>query len=402
MVRELQYIDLFAGCGGISLGLYKSGLQGLFAVEHSPDAFSTLQYNLIQRNNHFDWPDWLPINHLNINDLLKTHRDNLIKLQGQVDLVVGGPPCQGFSLVGQRRESDERNKLIHSYLNFVELVQPSVILFENVQGFTVKFPGEKVKNKIAYSEIVIKRLHDLGYSDAHGEMIDMSEYGVPQRRKRFLVIATRENLSNAIFSQLEIGNKIFLQEKGLSAKNSVSDALSDIERIHGERNCPDTPRFMSGILSSPNTSLQKYLRVLNSKGHVPDSHRFVNHTPEIKEIFNCLLEKAPRNKRIWGEEKDIYGIKKRNVTVLDPDEPSLTITTIPDDFVHYSEPRVMTVRECARLQTFPDWFEFKGRYTTGGDRRTKQTPRYTQVGNAVPPLFSEQLGLAIKQVLSND
>lgn len=100
-------------------------------------------------------------------------------------------------------------------------------------------------------------------------------------------------------------------------------------------------------------------------------------------------------------KEKIYGIKKRNVTVMDPLEPSLTITTIPDDFVHYSEPRVMTVRECACLQCFPDWFEFKGRYTTGGDRREKQTPRYSQVGNAVPPLFAEQLGLAMKEVLAN-
>ena len=85
--------------------------------------------------------------------------------------------------------------------------------------------------------------------------------------------------------------------------------------------------------------------------------------------------------------------------VLDPDEPAPTITTIPDDFIHYSEPRVMTVRECARLQTFPDWFEFKGPYTTGGPRRVVQTPRYTQVGNAVPPLFAEMVGLALKEVL---
>jgi DNA (cytosine-5)-methyltransferase 1 len=115
-----------------------------------------------------------------------------------------------------------------------------------------------------------------------------------------------------------------------------------------------------------------------------------------------MLEEAPRNKRIMGEARKEYGIKKRNVTVLDRKEPSLTITTIPDDFIHYSEPRVMTVRECARLQTFPDWFEFKGSYTTGGARRVRQTPRYTQVGNAVPPLFAEQVGLAIKRALGKD
>jgi DNA (cytosine-5)-methyltransferase 1 len=87
--------------------------------------------------------------------------------------------------------------------------------------------------------------------------------------------------------------------------------------------------------------------------------------------------------------------------VLDPNDVAPTVTTIPDDFIHYSEPRVMTVRECARLQSFPDWFKFKGPYTTGGKRRAHQTPRYTQVGNAVPPLFAEIIGLATKKAIQN-
>ncbi len=133
---------------------------------------------------------------------------------------------------------------------------------------------------------------------------------------------------------------------------------------------------------------------------MPQSHRFVNHTPAIQEIFERLLEKAPRNQTIKGKDREIYGIKKRSLMVLDPNEPAATITTIPDDFVHYAEPRVMSVRECARLQTFPDSFEFKGPYTTGSKERVRQVPRYTQVGNAVPPLFAEQLGAAITRALS--
>ena len=157
---------------------------------------------------------------------------------------------------------------------------------------------------------------------------------------------------------------------------------------------------MAGVVSKkPESALQKYLRIEGRGNYIPDSHRFVNHTANAQKIFAKLIQKAPRNKRINGDERKKYGIKKRSVAVIDPDLPSLTITTIPDDFIHYSEARVMTVRECARLQTFPDWFEFKGPYTTGGARRAKQTPRYTQVGNAVPPLFAEQIGLAIKRVI---
>jgi len=398
----VKYVDLFAGCGGISLGLHKAGLQGLFAVEKNADAFSTLKYNLIDTHKHFKWPHWLPVKNWNIDNLLKNEAYELKSLQGHVDLVVGGPPCQGFSLVGERRASDKRNRLIHSYLKFVELVQPRVIVFENVYGFTVKFSDSKRHKQHAYSEIVISKLIELGYTDARGEMIDMSEFGVPQRRKRFIVIATLEGLSDKIFQNLFDGRNDFLKSKGLPEKATTYHALSDLERRHGEDVCPDTNGFMSGISSKSNSNLQKYLRVSGEGAYMPDSHRFVNHTEEAEKVFTYLLEEAPRNKRIMGEARKEYGIKKRNVTVLDRKAPSLTITTIPDDFIHYSEPRVMTVRECARLQTFPDWFEFKGPYTTGGPRRVKQTPRYTQVGNAVPPLFAEQVGLAIKKVLKNE
>ncbi|MDP8287290.1 MAG: DNA cytosine methyltransferase [Candidatus Electryonea clarkiae] len=396
----MQYVDLFSGCGGISLGLCNAGLGGVFAVEKHPDAFLSLKHNLIDNQSCFEWPGWLPLKNWDINDLLKTCSAQIIQLRGQIDIVVGGPPCQGFSVAGQRRATDRRNKLIHSYLKFVELIQPRVILFENVRGFTLKFSNSKKHSKVAYSEIVLQELNELGYTDAHGEMVNFVEYGVPQRRRRFLVIATRENSSKEIFSQLEGNRESFLSTKGIGTTISSRSALSDLERRHGTTNCPDSPRFFSGIVSEKQTNFQKILRLPDKTNYVPDSHRFVNHTPAIQKVFELLLEKAPRNRTIKGKERELYGFKKRSLMVLDPEEPTPTITTIPDDFVHYSEPRVMTVRECARLQTFPDWFEFKGPYTTGNKERVRQVPRYTQVGNAVPPLFAEQLGIAITQVLS--
>lgn len=402
MSHQLQYIDLFAGCGGISLGLHQAGLRGLFAIERNPDAFQTLRYNLIESCAHFAWPEWLTLKNWNIDRLLKSKTSELIGLRGKVDLVVGGPPCQGFSVVGERNAADKRNRLIHSYLRFIELVQPRAIMLENVRGFTIKFSNSTTRTKIAYSEVLVRKLSELGYSDARGDMMDLSSYGVPQRRQRFVVIATREGLSDDIFRRLESQREEFFAAKGIPAENTTQAALSDLERKHGTTTCPDSAHFLSGVTSPPQTDFQRYLRLPEQVTYTPDSHRFVNHTDEVQKVFERLLESAPRNKRIWGDERNSYGIKKRNVTVLDPLKPSLTITTIPDDFVHYCEPRVMTVRECARLQSFPDWFEFKGRYTTGGTRRVKQTPRYTQVGNAVPPLFAEQLGLAMKQVLAND
>ncbi|MFH2103867.1 MAG: DNA cytosine methyltransferase [Chloroflexota bacterium] len=396
----MNYIDIFAGCGGISLGLHNAGLKGVFAIEKHPDAFLTLKHNLLDNRFHFEWPEWLPLKSWDIDKLLKTHSEHLIKLRGRIDLVAGGPPCQGFSVAGRRRATDQRNKLIHSYLEFVEVVQPRIILFENVRGFTFKFPNSKKHKKVAYSEIVLQKLNELGYTDARGEMINFAEFGIPQKRRRFLVIATRENLADDIFSELEGNKDQFLMAKGINAKIGSRSALSDLERRHGTTKCPDSPRFLSGITSPVQTEFQKTLRLTDNTNYVPDSHRFVNHTPAVKEIFELLLDKAPRNRTIKDEERKLYGFKKRSLMVLDPYQPTPTITTIPDDFVHYSEPRVMTVRECARLQTFPDWYEFKGPYTTGNKERTRQVPRYTQVGNAVPPLFVEQLGMAIIQVLT--
>ncbi len=399
MTPALKYIDIFAGCGGLSTGLHLAGWKGMFAVEKNESAFSTLKFNLVEKRKHFEWPTWLPILNWDIKELLDQKAAELSKLRGTVDLVVGGPPCQGFSTAGRRVEGDQRNSLVHSYLKLVELVQPRAILFENVRGFTMKFKANS-QGGVAYSQLVTQKLRDLGYGDARGELIDMSEYGVPQRRQRFIVIATREGVADAVFDSLDNRCGEYLAERGIPRKNGVKSALSDLQRRHGTIPCPDSAGFQSGITSRPTTGLQKHLRV-NSAAHTPDSHRFVNHTADVEEVFVRLLTGAPRNRCILGEDREPYGLKKRSVTVLDGDEASPTVTTIPDDFVHYSEPRVMTVRECARLQTFPDWFEFKGPYTTGGKQRVLQTPRYTQVGNAVPPLFAELAGLALKEVLSN-
>src|ERR1035437_3326347 len=116
--KTYKYIDLFAGCGGLSLGLHNAGWKGLFAIEKNPDAFKTLEYNLILNKKHFIWPKWLPQQALEINYVIENFPKELKKLQRKVDLVAGGPPCQGFSMAGRRNESDQRNNLITSYINF--------------------------------------------------------------------------------------------------------------------------------------------------------------------------------------------------------------------------------------------------------------------------------------------
>ncbi|HLP53789.1 MAG TPA: DNA cytosine methyltransferase [Fluviicola sp.] len=397
------YIDLFAGCGGLSLGLHNAGWKGLFAVEKSPDAFQTLKHNLIDKKDHFNWPSWLgePSN-LEIDQLIQDHHENLVSLRGKVDLVVGGPPCQGFSTAGRRKENDLRNNLINSYLRFIARVQPKMILFENVKGFTQKFEKNKSKG-MAYSQFVVRALRLQGY-DVKGQMVDFSKFGVPQKRTRFILvgikkeIAKEKNITAEVFFEKLVENKFqFCADKSIPQNPSVEDAISDLLKSNGT--VPTTDRkggFLSGLYSESKSDYQVYLRKGSSEE--PAGHSFPKHKTEIIERFKkYLLE--PRGKNLSKEAKEKLGVKKNVIIPLAADQPTPTITTLPDDYIHYLEPRILTVREYARIQSFPDWYEFQGKYTTGGERRTKEVPRYTQIGNAIPPLFGEQAGLVLKSVI---
>jgi len=402
--RKYTVIDLFAGCGGLSLGLYQAGWSGVFAVEKNKCAFETLKHNLIDKKKHFNWPEWLPQAPTDIVVLLKEHKNELKSLRGKIDLVAGGPPCQGFSMAGKRMKNDERNQLVFSYISFIDLVRPQLILFENVKGFTYSFDKAKDPNAIPYSKIVIEKLENLGY-DVTPYIINFAEFGVPQRRKRFILIGIRKptkNHSNDFLSRLKAQFPKFIEENGLTNAPTLSDAISDLLRTNGTVPTPDRCGFQSGRYGKPATPYQVFLRkgILECQD-IPNSHSFARHTPTKAYCFDRLLrEYKVKGKRIDGDERAHWGIRQRGITILDPNAVSPTITGAPDDYLHYSEPRIMTVRECARIQSFPDWYEFKSKYTTGGEMRKKEVPRYSQVGNAIPPLFAQQAGLVLKEMLS--
>ncbi len=396
-------IDLFAGCGGLSLGLYLAGWQGLFAIEKNAFPFETLKHNLIDNKKHFDWPDWLPQTNHDINEILEKYQDQLKALRGKVDLVAGGPPCQGFSMAGKRVEDDVRNQLVFSYINFIDLVRPRMLLFENVKGFTYAFDKKKDNDAEPYSHKVIRGLQKLGYK-VKPHVFDFSNYGVPQRRKRFILVGVQDGLGNpdSFEQQLLSHRDAFLKSKGLKPTATLQEAISDLLRSNGELPTPDRKGFNSGVYGKGRISnYAKMMRGDYPKTHtIPDSHSFAHHTSEKAAIFQRLLsEYQPRGKRIDGKAREAWGIKQRGITVLDPNAVSPTITGQPDDYLHYAEPRIMTVRECARIQSFPDWYEIRAKYTTGGDMRKLEVPRYSQVGNAIPPLFAELAGKVAKQIL---
>lgn len=400
------FIDLFAGCGGLSLGLLRAGWKGLFAVESDPMAFETFRVNLVEKQQkpRFDWVKGLRKRPYHLSTILRNYTRLLVSLRGKVDLVAGGPPCQGFSVAGKRDISDPRNKLMWQYIRFVKLVRPKVLLIENVRGMAVTFDGQKEP----YSARFLRALEKIGYT-CFAEVHKASEFGVPQERPRYIIIGIR----NRCFSRqaiatagsrlpalIEGARSAFLAMVGLAANRPVSvrNAISDLE-VKGQalEPCPDARKREQVRYKRPRTKYQRLLH--GSFAGEMNSMRLASHLASTEKKFKKLIGYCRARKRMGvqlnSKERKVLRNRKHTVVVLHPDKPSHTLTTLPDDLLHYSDPRILTVREYARLQSFPDWFKFRGKYTTGGDQRVQECPRYTQAGNAVAPFVAQVLGSAL-------
>ncbi len=419
------FIDVFAGAGGLSLGLMMAGWRGLFAVEKSPMAFQTLKYNLVDQKNGpwFDWPDWLPVEAIDIQTLLEKYREQLEQLKG-IPLLAGGPPCQGFSTAGKRRYDDERNLLFEQYLELVKLVKPLMLLIENVQGFAKSFTkterganGKQIYETDFNADKELRRrlVEEMDYIPFKRYIVKAKDFGVPQLRPRYILIAVRKELLLSAplldpFNILQDMREKFLSKRGLAADKEVTlqEAISDLERAHGDVECIESGmnNFRQGVygpVQEQNPYQELMRRYRNGgpieAGQIADSHRFANHTPEVEARFYRIIHEFRPGIQLSSEERKKLGLNKHRIAPLAPNEACHTLTSLPDDLVHYSEPRIPTVREYARIQSFPDWFEFKAKYTTGDKHRREQVPRYTQVANAVPPLLAEAVGLALQEFL---
>ncbi|CAN7703191.1 DNA cytosine methyltransferase [Pseudomonas brassicacearum] len=417
--QPLMFADLFAGCGGLSLGLSLAGLNGVFAVERDKMAFSTLSANLLEKRDvpvpQFSWPSWLERKAWGIDEILERHPLELSKLKGKVHVLAGGPPCQGFSFAGKRLESDPRNRLFEKYVEMVKAIQPAALVLENVPGMKVAHSAKSWKDlgiqlkPQSYYDKLVESLDRVGYQ-VLGQILDSSLFGVPQKRPRLIVIGIRKDLAhhlhggvNRAFELLEEARVKQLQELDLPETISASDAISDLEIEHvGTRPCTDPsspPGFQELAYMGPRTPYQTLMHQ-GGDGSM-DSVRLARHKPEIRERFMKIIQDPDCTKGVVMHlaQREKYGLKKHRLCLMRAGNPAPTITTLPDDVLHYSEPRILTVRESARLQSFPDWFQFRGKFTTGGSQRTKECPRYTQVGNAVPPYLARAIGLAIRSVL---
>jgi len=422
----MTFVDLFAGCGGLSLGAMKAGFNGLFAVEYQKNAFDTLKFNLITKTSDefsklgisgYNWPNELPLENLDIKDLIKNQKEYLKSIDGKVDLVIGGPPCQGFSHAGKRKENDPRNQLYKSYISFINIVKPKILIIENVSGIASKFS----KDGESYKDDILEKLK----SQYHvaGRIFSSEHFGVPQRRKRYIIIGfskkyfkSKKIILDDIFKKIDSDAIEFAEKYNYYDSHinisfpTIGQAISDLD---GENlnsiTYKDENAISKNYKTYPYKSIKSnYQRLMRSgvdENAQIDSHKIGDHNSSTIDKYSKLIEISNSKPDRVGfkftkEEFDLakWNSKKIVINVLKEDRPSPTITTCPFDYIHYSSPRILTVREFARIQSFPDWFKFKGVYATSGSM-SYTTPRYSQIGNAVPPLMAESIIRTLKGYL---
>lgn len=409
--RILTSVDLFAGCGGLSLGLEQAGFRTLAFSEVNRDAAATFKKNL----SHDLLVDIGDIANLTADRVRHLKRDWKRTLgSADVDLVSGGPPCQGYSGIGHRRsyaverEQVPSNHLFREMVRVVKDIRPKAFLFENVRGLlSGRWTKDKPTGSIWEEVRETFRLID-GYSIGW-QVVHAKWYGVPQNRPRVLLVGVRSDLGIAIGPDVDDAT---CNPRGLipapthKKAPDLIDVLSDL----------DDPNYVGGGRSTqyvhePRSDFQKHMRTSRAGRLLPMSravseHEFSNHTQHVIDRFKEILERG----RVVDERKKTKKFAQRRLPARwDHRGPTITATSLPDDFVHYRRPRALTVREWARLQMFPDWFEFEGPRTTGGLRRagvptegvwTREVPKYTQIGNAVPVGMALAIGQHLATILS--
>lgn len=345
--ERLSFVDLFAGCGGLSLGLLNAGWKGIFAIERCADAFSTLRHNLVDAKAHnlgrprFDWPAWLNIGPYEIRTFIDQHRFELRKVSGEIDLVAGGPPCQGFSFAGRRTGRDPRNDLFKLQVEIVELLMPAVVLLENVQGIDITFGARSASGKQkqgrprrSHSFRIRDALVEHGYVAQQG-MIRAADFGVPQIRPRFYTIGFRKDLfamlgTPSFFDEIARLRIDFLKAKGLPTNQNVTtgDAISDLEVTgRGTRVCEDQespPGFREIIYEGPVSAYQMLMHQ-GMNGLSPNSLRLVQHRPDTVAKYRNVLSSCRQGVQLTKEDRRRLGIKKTVLAPLAKDRPSHTL-----------------------------------------------------------------------------
>ncbi|GAA0759016.1 DNA cytosine methyltransferase [Clostridium sartagoforme] len=395
-------LDIFCGAGGMSEGFIQAG----FDVKFATDINETAQLTYMNRHNQLGYETKFICE-----DIRKfSKKSNLKKfLEGtEIDVVCGGPPCQGFSLAGKRDKNDPRNMLFSNYIRVIRNVKPKYFVMENVEGIlSMKFDKFKgVKNKIYENKTVAEILKDeffqIGYYVEY-RVLQAIDFGVPQTRRRVFFLGHKiRRVKGGKYKDL-VEPPTFPNGNNANIV-TIKDAINDLSFLESGHK---SIRYREDIELTEYQKQSIEGRTPNKDGKMIRSNQLFNHeaskhSEKVKKRF-ALIDQGEdiiclRNK-LDNEDWEVYETKKTRCKRAIENKPAPTVLTLPDDLIHYSKNRIMTVREFARLQSFDDSFEFLGKRTTGGDRRKSDLPQYTQVGNAVPPLLAKAVANEIMNAL---
>lgn len=353
--QDMNAIDLFAGCGGLSKGFMDAGYDIIVGVDNDQAALNTFV------RNHKGAAA------LNA-DLSKQETfDEIKRIAGKrpIDVIIAGPPCQGFSLSGPRNFDDDRNKLYLAVIEMVKQYEPKGFIIENVPGMATLYKGQIKKE-------ILKRFRRLGYN-IDCKVLCAADYGVPQMRKRLIFMGVRNDVGIPHFPE-----QTFNKENYRTCRDAISDLPSRENEIGMD---------IDNYTSEPLTEYQKLMR---GSCNVLYNHVATAHKQFVKDTI-ALVPEGGNYKDLppgWGESRKFNEAWTR----YDGNKPSKTIDTGHRNHFHYKYNRVPTIRENARLQSFPDDFIFTG----------NKTQQNRQVGNAVPPLLGYVLGKTLRSIIEGN
>ena len=343
-----RIVDLFCGCGGMSLGFEEAGYEVALAIDTWADAIKTYNHNHASSVGEV----------MDIKDL-DDERIEILLQNGPITGVIGGPPCQGFSTVGTRDVEDERNHLYMEYYRVVKKIRPKFFVIENVQGMLTLAKG-------AFKDDVVQRFSALGYKVSYS-LLNAKDFGIPQHRKRVFFVGLME------------GEFVFPDGSNISDV-TTKEALSDLPPIDVEHKDIGTFDYPS----PPKSDYQKYIR---GKSKQITNHLITMHTEQTKNIIGMI----PDGGKIRDLPREYWEVRKYNKAFqrMASNGVSITVDTGHRNFFHYEQNRIPTARENARLQSFKDDWVPLG----------SKTSQYKQIGNAVPPLLAENVARSLKRYL---
>ncbi len=348
-MKKYNAIDLFCGAGGLSYGFQRAGFNILIGIDNDKKALETFALN-------HEGSKTL------CGDITQVTYESDIKplLEGKnIDVIIGGPPCQGMSLSGPRKIDDPRNKLYLTYIRLVDEIRPKAFVIENVPGLVGLFHGQ-IKDSI------IEKFTNMGYSIQY-KILCASDYGVPQNRRRVVFVGLRDEGMRFEYPVPE------------TMKVSCEMALSDLPALIDSLGTEE-----QNYVIEPQNGYQQLMRERSQKVY---NHIAANHSEKVKKIISMV----PAGGNYKDLPEEYQNIRNFHVawTRFPDDKPAPTIDTGHRHHFHYKYNRVPTVRECARIQSFPDDFVFCG----------NKTQQFRQVGNAVPPLMAEKIALQLRKSL---